>query len=75
RISGAALTSLEPDLATAGREALFFATESHLSPRRALADLVAALATRGIAIEQADATPDDIPGTVFTTGDNVYTTG
>jgi glycine oxidase len=65
RISGAALTSLEPDLATAGREALFFATESHLSPRRALADLVAALAARGIAIEQADATPDDIPGTVL----------
>ena len=65
RISGAALADLEPDLATAGREALFFATESHLSPRRALADLVAALAARGITIERGDATPDDIPGTVL----------
>ena len=65
RISGAALTDLEPDLATAGREALFFATESHLSPRRALADLVAALAQRGITIERDEARPDDIPGTVL----------
>ena len=65
RISGAALADLEPDLATAGREALFFGTEAHLSPRRALADLVAALAQRGITIEQAEATPDDIAGTVL----------
>jgi glycine oxidase len=65
RIGGAALAGLEPDLATAGREALFFATEAHLSPRRALADLVAALAVKGITIEQAEATPDDIPGTVI----------
>jgi glycine oxidase len=65
RIGGAALAGLEPDLATAGREALFFGTEAHLSPRRALADLVAALAVKGITIEQAEATPDDIPGTVI----------
>ena len=65
RISGDALAALDPDLATAGREALFFATESHLSPRRALADLVAALAARGITIERSEARPDDIPGTVI----------
>ena len=65
RIGGAALADLEPDLATAGREALLFGTEAHLSPRRALADLVAALAVKGITIEQAEATPDDIPGTVI----------
>jgi glycine oxidase len=65
RISGAALAALEPDLAQPEREALFFATESHLTPRRALADLVAALQARGIRIERAEATPADIPGTIL----------
>lgn len=65
RVSGDALAALEPDLAQQGREALYFATESHLSPRRALADLVAALARRGITVEQGEATPADIPGTVL----------
>ncbi|MDX5383082.1 MAG: FAD-dependent oxidoreductase [Rhodobacterales bacterium] len=65
RIGGAALADLEPDLALPGREALFFGTEAHLTPRRALADLVAALAAKGITIEQAEASPDDIPGTVI----------
>lgn len=65
RISGDTLAALEPDLVTPGREALFFDTESHLTPRRALADLTTTLAQRGITIEQVDATPDDIPGTVL----------
>lgn len=65
RISGDALADLEPDLATPGREALFFSTESHLTPRAALADLVATLAQRCITIEQAEATPADIQGTVL----------
>jgi len=65
RISGDTLATLEPDLATPGREALYFDTESHLTPRAALADLVAALTARGITIEQAEATPDDVHGTVL----------
>lgn len=55
---------LEPDL-SAHREALFFAGEAHLDPRAALADLVAALAARGIRIEQAEVTPDAIRGPVI----------
>lgn len=65
RISGDTLATLEPDLATPGREALFFDTESHLTPRAALADLVDTLAQRGITIEQAEAAPADFPGTVL----------
>ena len=65
RISGDALAALEPDLAQQGRAALFFTTESHLTPRRALADLVSALAARGILVERSEATPADIPGTVL----------
>ena len=54
------LSALEPELRAT--QALFFAGEAHLDPRRALADLVAALAGRGIAIERAEALPADIPG-------------
>lgn len=57
------LQALEPELRPA--QALFFADEAHLDPRRALADLVAALADRGITIERAEATPADIPGPVI----------
>lgn len=65
RITGEALAKLEPDLAQPAREALFFETEAHLTPRLALAGLQAALAERGIMIEQAEVTPDDIEGTVL----------
>ena len=65
RLTGAELAALEPDLSQTGREALFFATEAHLSPRRALADLTAALAARGITVEQVEVTPQDIAGTVL----------
>jgi len=57
------LSALEPELRPA--QALFFSGEAHLDPRRALADLVAALAGRGIAIERAEALPADIPGPVI----------
>lgn len=57
------LKTLEPELRPA--QALFFAGEAHLDPRRALADLVAALAGRGITIERAEALPADIPGPVI----------
>ncbi|PQO23300.1 FAD-dependent oxidoreductase [Rhodobacteraceae bacterium WD3A24] len=59
-----ALRDLEPGL-PGPAEALFFAAESHLDPRRALADLVAALAARGVQIEQAETSPDDIAGPVI----------
>ncbi len=58
------LATLEPDL-TQHRSALFFETEAHLDPRRALADLVHVLAERGIEIEQAETTPEDIVGPVI----------
>lgn len=58
------LATLEPDLAAHSR-ALFFEQEAHLDPRRALADLVEALAARGVRIEQAEVTPDSIAGPVI----------
>jgi glycine oxidase len=59
-----ALAALESDLAT-HRQGLFFPSEAHLNPRRALVDLVTALQTRGIHIEQTNAEPDDITGPVI----------
>lgn len=63
-LDASALAALEPDLAT-HRQGLFFPSEAHLNPRRALADLVAALQARDIHIEQAAAEPDDITGPVI----------
>lgn len=54
---------LEPDLPP--RPSLFFPTEAHLDPRRALSDLVAWLAARDIHVERATADPGDIPGPVI----------
>jgi glycine oxidase len=45
------VAALEPDLAGRFRRALFFPDEAHLNPRRALAGLSEALASRGIAIQ------------------------
>ncbi|MGY6635213.1 MAG: FAD-dependent oxidoreductase [Alkalilacustris sp.] len=56
--------ALEPDLPGLG-PALFFDGEAHLDPRRALADLVAGLAARGVTVETAEATPEDIAGPVI----------
>jgi len=58
------LTTLEPDL-TQHKSALLFETEAHLDPRCALDDLVSALASRGIEIEQSQVTPDKIEGPVI----------
>ena len=58
------LARIEPDLPNQ-RRALFFASESHLDPRAALAGLVAALSARGIEIKQGAATPDAIEGPVI----------
>ncbi|ODT59154.1 MULTISPECIES: FAD-dependent oxidoreductase [Paracoccus] len=55
--------TLEPDLPP--RPGLFFPTEAHLDPRRALTDLLAWLAVRGITVERAEADPQDIPGPVI----------
>lgn len=57
------LRGLEPDLAPRA-QALFFPDEAHLDPRRALADLVEALARRGVFIERRTADPADVPGRV-----------
>lgn len=58
------LAALEPDL-SAHQAALLFDQESHLDPRHALADLTHALATRGVAIEQAEVMPQEIKGPVI----------
>lgn len=58
------VSALEPDL-TAHRDALFFEDEAHLDPRAALADLAAALAALGVAIERAEATPAAFDGPVI----------
>lgn len=64
RLAGAEVAAVEPDL-PGPRQALLFETEAHVDPRRALADLVASLAARGVMIETAEATPDDIPDPVI----------
>lgn len=58
------LAGLEPELSSHG-QALFFESEAHLDPRRALADLVAALAKQGVVIETAEACPEEIEGPVI----------
>lgn len=58
------LAALEPELG-AHREALFFEGEAHLDPRAALADLVAALAAKGVGIERAEVTPEAFDGPVI----------
>ena len=59
------IAALEPDLDNRHEAALFFAQEAHLDPRRALADLVAALADDGVQIERADLTPETVKGPVL----------
>lgn len=59
------IADLEPHLAGRHRRGLFFDDEAHLDPRRALADLTTALAADGITIQRAEASPDDLPGTVI----------
>lgn len=58
------LKTLEPELAPHG-QALFFESEAHLDPRRALADLVSVLAAQGVEIEKTEARPEEIEGPVI----------
>ncbi|MEM6904242.1 MAG: FAD-dependent oxidoreductase, partial [Pseudomonadota bacterium] len=50
RIDAARIDALEPDLAGRYRQALFFEGEAHLTPRKALVDLIAWLDQRGIQV-------------------------
>jgi glycine oxidase len=65
RLDAASLAALEPDAAATGRAGLFFEGEAHLDPRRALGDLVAALAGLGVGIERAEVDPEAIDGPVL----------
>ncbi len=58
------LSPLEPEL-SAHRDALFFRDEAHLDPRRALADLVAALDAQGVSIDRTEGRPDMFTGPVI----------
>ena len=53
-VDAAEIAGMEPHLAPRHRHGLFFEAEAHLDPRRALADLVAALKADGVAIERAE---------------------
>ena len=64
RLAGPDIAALEPDL-TVPKAALFYATEAHVDPRRALADLVASLAARGVEVQTAETLPEDISGPVI----------
>ncbi|MFI4927158.1 MAG: glycine oxidase ThiO [Burkholderiales bacterium] len=50
RIGAERIAELEPDLAGRFRQALFFADEAHLDPRRAVAAMAARLGNMGVAI-------------------------
>ncbi|MDO5529450.1 MAG: FAD-dependent oxidoreductase [Paracoccus sp. (in: a-proteobacteria)] len=58
-----ALAELEPELAAS--EALYYPDEAHLNPRRALADLVAALREMGVEIIREEVDPRSIKGHVI----------
>ncbi|WP_340107228.1 FAD-dependent oxidoreductase [Pikeienuella sp. HZG-20] len=59
------IADLEPHLGGRRRRGLFFEDEAHLVPRRALADLTAALAAEGVTVWRAEADPSDLPGLVI----------
>lgn len=63
-IGGDAIADLEPDLSGRHTRALFLETEAHLDPRRALADLIAALAAGGVTVEHRPATGAELDGPV-----------
>lgn len=56
-VSGAEISSLEPDLGDRFAKGLFFESEAHLAPRRALAQLRTRLLADGALFEQDDADP------------------
>lgn len=55
RIGADDIAALEPTLAGRAQNGLFYASESHLSPRQALLALTAGLAARGIGVERGGA--------------------
>lgn len=57
RMDRSAIENLEPDLAGRFADALYFPTEAHLSPRKALADLRAYLSKNGALFVDAEAPP------------------
>ncbi len=66
RVDAAGLAALEPDLGGRFHEALFFAGEGHVEPRRVLPELHHRLRDAGVAFE-FDAAPDlhELDGTVI----------
>ncbi|MGJ8556058.1 MAG: FAD-dependent oxidoreductase [Sulfitobacter geojensis] len=56
-VSGVEISTLEPDLGDRFAKGLFFESEAHLAPRRALAQLRAGLLADGARFEQDDADP------------------
>jgi glycine oxidase len=66
RLGGNEIGRLEPALAGRFPEALFFAQEGHVDPRRVLPALHARLRAAGVPIEfKTQATPSDLDGTVI----------
>lgn len=59
-VDAPAIAALEPDLAGRAPQGLYYPTEAHLDPRRALADLA-----RPLTIERGEVSPSDLPGTVI----------
>ncbi|MGF1551330.1 MAG: FAD-dependent oxidoreductase [Paracoccaceae bacterium] len=65
RLDGPGLAALEPDLDGRFDRALYFPSEAHLAPRRALAGLLDRLADHGVTVESAEAEPEALDGVVF----------
>ena len=64
-VDDAGIARLEPWLEGRHRRGLFFKDEAHIEPRRALADLAAHLADKGVGIERARVRSEDIAGPVI----------
>jgi len=60
-----AIAALEPELAGQHRRGVFFASEAHLDPRQALADLIRTLADAGVEVETGEAEPQNLSGPVL----------
>ena len=66
RVGADRLAALEPALAGRFREALFFADEGHVEPRRVLETMRAALRTRGVELRfGTSVVPGELDGTVI----------
>lgn len=65
RCDADAIATLEPDLAGQHRRGLFFATEAHLDPRSALADLLRSVTEAGVVVETDETAPKELTGPVI----------